>query len=615
MSVVASRSAVVVVLVSAGCSYEPSVGGDDDGIELTEGAGSSEGEDTGGAATDTAPKSCEDACEDGATACEGDGVARCAADEDGCLVWMAPESCPEGQACSDGACAAGFGFQREAAKWAVPAGGRADEGFAVSTGRAAAVGDSDWELLDLDGDGALDLVRTASAYPSGDGFVTRTKGFPLAPFWEVHRGGGSDGFAAGPMAWHLPVGVGLVGRGLVATAGEAQSDGDVVWALRDVDGDGRLDLVVTGTRAPDDSLVPLGPPDAPRWDVYRNDGGGFEAAAQPWLLPSGSDGEFFHHVDGAAPVVNGPAWSLLDLDGDGWSDLVITGRSAAPLHVVPGFPDSPHWQLHRGGAGGFAAAWALWSLPTGGGAHTGFAGGPDGLFGRADEPGDQLWSLLDLDGDGRRELVVTGQLDDAAVGPVALSLDGGPAWAAYRAGADGFELSPRTVALPSVGGGTGERGYYAPLGGQDIAGASTGPYDATGWELLDLDGDRRLDLVVTNEAREIAGGVYKRGALGGDAPRWDVYFGTDAGFVVATHWPTPSGGFIGRGFLWGRGVVGPVPENAGTVLWHTGDLDGDARPELVVTGLAAPGAGDAPWSWHVPGLDGKPHWQVHWQSR
>ncbi|MDC0670444.1 FG-GAP-like repeat-containing protein [Nannocystis radixulma] len=610
MSVVASRSAVVAVLL-VGCSYEPTVGGDDVGVELTEGAGSSEADEAGDDTTEDAPKLCEDACEDGAAACAGDGVARCAADEHGCLVWLVPEPCPEGQACSDGACSAAAGFVREAEAWAVPAGGRAGAGFATPSGRAAAVGDDDWELLDLDGDGALDLVRTAAAYPAGDGFVTRTKGFPLGPFWEVHRGGGADGFAAGPMAWSLPVGVGLGGRGLVASVGEPQGDGDLVWAVRDVDGDARPDLVVTGVRAPDESLVPLGPADAPRWDVYRNDGSGFADQAEPWPLPPGADGQFFHHVDGAAAAANGPAWSLLDLDGDGWSDLVITGRSAPPLHVVPGFPDSPHWQLHRGGPGGFESNFALWSLPLGGRAETGFAG----LSGSAEAPGDQLWTLLDLDGDGRRELVVTGQLDDAAVGPAALTLDGAPGWAAYPAGDDGFDLSPRTVALPAAGGATGGRGYYAASGGQDIAGTSNGPYDANGWELLDLDGDGRLDLVVTNEAREIAGGVYKRGALGGDAPYWDVYFGTDAGFVAATRWPTPTGGFIGRGFLWAHGVLDPVPENEGTVLWHTGDLDGDARPELVVTGLAAPGEGNDPWNWQVPGLDGKPHWQVHWQSR
>ncbi|MCY0991408.1 VCBS repeat-containing protein [Nannocystis sp. ILAH1] len=609
MSSIASRSAVVVVLVSGCSGYDPSAGGDDDGPGLTEGTGSSGG--GGGDTEEPPPDGCADACEDGAAMCEADGVARCAAGEDGCRAWMPEGPCPEGQVCSDGVCTAGLGFAREAAAWAVPVGGRAGEGFAAPTGQAAAVGDDDWILLDLDGDGALDLVRTAAAYPTGDGFTTRTKGFPLAPFWAVHRGGGDDGFAAAPSAWSLPVGVGFAGRGLVAAAGEPVEVGDVVWATRDVDGDGRRDLVVTGVRANKAEVVPLGWPDAPRWDVYLSDGSRFAAEPQAWALPPGNDAGFFHHVDGAPLAPNAPAWSLLDLDGDGWSDLVVSGRVSGQRHVSPGFPDSPFWEVHRGGATGFDAPLTVWSLPPGGGATTGFAG----LTGVAEAAGDQLWALLDLDGDRRLELVVTGQLDDVAAGPGALTREGAPGWAVYPAGPTGFELSPRTVALPPAGGGTGERGYYAVRGGQDGAGSSSAPYDATGWELLDLDGDGRLDLVVTNTAREIAGGVYKREALGGAEPYWDVYLGTGAGFVAATRWPTPSGGFLGRGFLWARGQT-TAPQNEGTVLWHTGDLDGDGRPELVVTGLAAPNGDGAPWSWHVPGLAEKqPRWRVYGPAR
>lgn len=613
MSVVASRSAVVFVLMS-GCQYPPYAGpgGDDDGVELTEGAGATE---TDGAATGTAPGACEDACEAGAAICEADGVVRCGAGDDGCLAWLSPEACPEGQACSDGACGPGSGFVGEPAAWAVPAGGRSGEGFSAASGQPQAVDDDAWEQLDLDGDGALDLVRTATAFVSGDGFVTRNSGYPGTPFWQVHRGGGGEGFAAKPQAWLLPVDVGLAGRGLVATAGEPEASGDVAWALRDLDGDARPDLVITGVRGPDGATQPLGPPDAPRWDVHLNNGHGFAPVAQAWALPQGPDGAHFHHLQGAAAVANGPAWALLDLDGDGWSDLVVTGRAAAQVHVVPGFPDSPYWELHRGGPGGFVVPLAVWKVPVGGGVATGFVGRAEGAFGLAEVAGDQLWELLDLDGDGRVELVVTGQLDDSAAGPAALDLAGAPGWAAYRAGDTGFELSPRTVALPSAGGGSGGRGYYAARGGQSVAGVTATPYDATGWELLDLDGDGYLDLAVTNEAREVPGGSFKRAALGGEAaPYWDVYPGTASGFAAPTRWSTPRGGFAGRGFLWTRGPSSPVPESEDTALWHIGDLDGDGLQELIVTALGEAGGQGSPWVWRVPGLaDAAPHWRIHWQ--
>lgn len=608
-------------VVALACSFDPyETGVDDDGVALTQGTGS-EGTDTtggssGGPGGGTTAPPCADACEPGAATCEDGGVVRCGEDERGCLVWLPPEPCPEGQLCGDGACAAGPGFMGEPTVWAVPAGGRAGEGFAAAAGEPAAVGDDAWDLLDLDGDGALDLVLTAAAYPSGDGFVTRNKGFPFAPFWQVHRGGGADGFQAKPEAWLLPVGVGLASRGVVSTAGEPVELGDQVWALRDVDGDDRPDLVVTGAVGPQKGeLRTLGAPDAPHWDVYLNTGTGFAAMPQTWTLPPVPDGLFVHHVHGALHMAGGPAWSLLDLDGDGWGDLVITGRSKYPIHVVPGFPDSQHWEIYRGGPTGFVEPMGVWMLPQGGGALTGFAGNAAGLYGEAKVAGDQAWALLDLDGDRRLELVVTGQLDDPAIGPVALGVDGAPGWSVYRAGAGGFDEAPEPYPIPAGGGGAGGRGFYALRGGQTVAGVVTEPYDANGWEVLDVDGDGRLDLVVTNEALEIPGGVYKRQALGGEAaPYWDVYLATDDGFAGPERWPTPTGGLAGRGFLWGRGLVSPVPEVEGTVLWTTGDLDGDRRPEIVVTALAAPTGQGNLWGWRVPGLDdGATHWRVHWQ--
>lgn len=617
-----------VLAFAPACSYDPyETAADDAGVELTQGTGSDASSSSGGEGSSSGSSgesdssgetgACADACEADAAVCEGDGVARCEVGDDGCLAWTTPEPCPEGHVCAGGACSPGPGFMAEPTVWAVPKGGRAGEGFAAPAGEPAAVKDDAWELFDIDGDGALDLVLTAAAYPAGDGFLTRTKGYPFNPFWQVYRGGTSGGFGGDPHAWLLPLDIGLEGRGLVTTAGEPGVAGEHVWALRDVDGDGRPDLVVTGVAGPKKGEIrPLGAPEAPRWDIYFNTGDGFAATPHAWVLPLVPDGLLLHHVQAALPLVNGPSWALLDLDADGWSDIVITGRSKYPKFIVHGFPNNPYWEVYRGGPEGFVEPALVWMVPQGGGAETGFAGTAAGIFGEAKIAGDQSWALIDVDGDKKLELVVTGQLSDPTQGPVVLGEPDAPVWAIHRLAPAGFEVTPELFAVPEARGGAGDRGFHALRGGQSAAGSVTEPYDASGWEVLDVDADGRLDLVVTNVAREIEGGVYKREVLGGEtSPYWDVYRGTTTGFGGPERWPTPTGGLAGRGFLWSRGLVSPVPEVEGTVLWHTGDLDGDRKPELIVTAIAAPSTGEgSKWGWQVPGLvDGPPHWLVHWQ--
>lgn len=599
--------APVFVCALACAPTEPS-GAVDDDLVLTVGTGS-DGGAVGGSSEGDA---CADACEPGAALCVDGGLAVCEAGEAGCPGWSAPAACPEDHVCSEGACAPGLGFSRLADAWALPTGGRGGAGFWAGDGEPEAVGDDVWTLIDLDGDGARDLVVTAAAYKSGDGWVTRTLGFPQAPFWEIHYGGADGGFS-GPEAWLLPAGVGLFGRGLVDVAGDAPDLSDHAWTLRDVDGDGRPELIVTAIGGFDGAVEPLGDEAEPHWDVYRNTGIGFTSAPQPWLLPPGPDAPRMLTVDGSVPGPGGVAWSLVDLDADGWSDLVITARVLIAGFVAPGFPDSPYWELHRGGPDGVAAEATPWALPPGGGIYSGFAAPSGG--GAAD--GDQLWALLDLDGDGAKELVVTGAQGDGAAGARVLSGGPGPHWRVHRSNGGGFAPSPETYAVPAEGGGAGGRGYYAVAGGREPAGSAIVPYDATGWELQDLDGDGWLDLVVTNEAR-LAGATYSRRALGvaaGDAdPYWEVHRGADGGFLAAERWQTPRGGVAGRGFLWSAGLASPVPQVEGASMWTLTDLDGDRRPELVVTGLAAPTGQGAVWDWRAPGLaDGAPHWQVFWQ--
>ena len=116
--------------------------------------------------------------------------------------------------------------------------------------------------------------------------------------------------------------------------------------------------------------------------------------------------------------------------------------------------------------------------------------------------------------------------------------------------------------------------------------------------------------MITNEAR-VQDKSYSRRALGGaEDPRWEVHFGGAAGFEPARHWPMPTGGLAGRGYLWSRGPVEPVPQVTGTVLWELGDLDGDRKPDLILTAQGVAPEDGSNWSWRVFDADA-PHWRVY----
>lgn len=570
---------------------------------LSEGTGSSSGGSSSGGGSSSSG-GCEDACEPGATRCVDDvGVAGCV-EAEGCWRWAETEICPEGQVCSASACAAPAGFRGVSTAWPVPKGGRAGEGFAAGAGEAGAVGDDVWRLIDLDGDGALDLVVTATASKVGEAFVTRTQGFPQAPFWEIYRGG-AGGFAGPPTAWMLPVGVGLLERGVVSLDNASATFGDHTWALRDLTSDGRPDLIVTGQGDFDDVVLPLGAEDAaPRWDVYVNQGGRFAAEPTAVELPPGPDALRLTAPEGTIAGEGGVRWTLADVSGDGRNDLVFLARDAGAGLVVPGFPDAPHWEVHLGWGKGFQPEPLAWSVPPGGLVGAGFVALESG--GAAE--GDEVWTLVDLDGDLRREILVTGAWDQT--GPLVFDPEGEPHWRIYRITSGGFDPTFEPLPVPGEGGGAHGRGFHSPRGGQEVAGTLDHPFDLQGWELLDLNGDRRLDLVITNEAR-VQDKSYSRRALGGaEDPRWEVHFGGAAGFASARPWPMPTGGLAGRGYLWSRGPAEPVPQVTGTVLWELGDLDGDRKPDLILTAEGVARDGGSNWSWRVFDADA-PHWRVY----
>lgn len=325
-------------------------------------------------------------------------------------------------------------------------GGRFTEAGAGLTG----VSDGSTSLGDIDGDGNLDLVLTGYG---GDNAIAK-----------VYLGDGSGDFTE--------AGTGLTG---VRTSSSS---------LGDLNGDGHLDLVLTGAESPRG--------ESPTAKAYLGDGnGGFEEAEAG--LTAVSDG----------------STSLGDIDGDGHLDLVLTGADAN---------DNPTAKVYLGdGSGGFKEAGADLTGVTGGSA-----------------------SLGDIDGDGHLDLVVTGY--PATGNPMQRVLTG----EVYLGdGSGGFEdveagLTAVTNSSTSLGDLNGDEILDLVLTGADVNdnliakahfGDGSGDFTEIGAGLTgvnrgstslgDIDGDGNLDLVVT--------GTTATGRDAIDNPTATVYLGDGSG--------------------------------------------------------------------------------------
>lgn len=367
---------------------------------------------------------------------------------------------------------------------------------------------------------------------------------PDEPAPEPTPCGANSGFASDGAIWTLPFEV------------EGVEDGGQIvrWRWVQADDDGRPDLL---------SLPePMGVLE-PHFELWRNTGAGFDDPAVRW------DVDFFTEtLDAGASG----AWGLIDIDGDGWLDVVDARGS--------GSVGGTAWTLRRGGPAGLSPT--LWSIPfpTGPqlgdgdvaqwgpidldgdgvldmvalkgdasdgvstwswwpGAHSGFSpferswSIPFRLDALRDPDAQPSWRLVDLDGDGPLDLVVADP-------------QGGPRWTVYRGKDAGFAGAPIRVDLP-----------LAVRHVRDTRAIPT-------WRLLDVDGDARLDFVTTTE----------------DPEQWSIHFGQapqSGAFGFGTD-PTP----------WRLGFVSDrVEDRSIAPAWTVRDLDGDGVVDLVRTTSAA----------------------------
>ncbi|HTJ45361.1 MAG TPA: hypothetical protein VL463_24820, partial [Kofleriaceae bacterium] len=156
-------------------------------------------------------------------------------------------------------------------------------------------------LADLTGDLRPDLVVTSTCDQSTVG----------SDHWLVYANTGA-GFASTAISWPLPSG--FASRAFDHAHSDACGTAAPIFALEDLDGDHRPDLVVTS--ACDQSSL-----GTDHWNVYANTGSAFSAATS-FALPSGFATRAFidDHEDTCATVA--PRFALVDLDGDRAEEVV-----------------------------------------------------------------------------------------------------------------------------------------------------------------------------------------------------------------------------------------------------------------------------------------------------
>ncbi|MFO0627969.1 MAG: FG-GAP-like repeat-containing protein [Polyangiales bacterium] len=254
----------------------------------------------------------------------------------------------------------------------------------------------------------------------------------------------------------------------------------------------------------DGSAVDGPPSDSGARDAGTGDAGGDAGGTTPgfaaevaWRVPPNglSDGFF---TAGQAEGVRW--WSLLDLNGDGRPDLVQTGDPARSGGYVFGAGTStPTWRVFLNTGTGFATTATSWPVPN--------IGLSDGPYTTNIATGTRWWSTLDLDGDGRPELVQTG--DPVRSGGYVFNAGTpGMGWRVFRNDGARFGAGG-LVGVPSNG---LSDGFYT-------ASIATG---TRWWITLDLNGDRRADLVQTGDPARTGGYVF---GAGGTNLSWRVFLG------------------------------------------------------------------------------------------
>jgi hypothetical protein len=401
--------------------------------------------------------------------------------EDTTLLWSALDLDGDGPLDAVGTSLCDGGGETGKSSWAVhfgTAAGFADtatafampEGYPVGTWDGTSNFDCpsggalEWVLVQMDGVGGPDVL--------GVQLCDGSQGVGL-DHWRVHLNDGT-GFGEA-VDWALPAGF---DPGTFDDVGNlaCTSNMDLEWSLVDFDGDGLSDILGTSGCA-GGTLV-----GSTEWLLWRGTATGYLDPPESIALPTSyAPGAFDSPGLSFCESGASPLWSLLDLTGDGWLDIVVTDRCDEDDTV-----GIVLWTVHAGSATGFADPGLDWALPSD------IPPGNIRTLGDSvcDLGGDEiLWSLLDVTRDGVPDAVATAPCN--GIGAL-----GRTEWRIYAGTSSGF-AEPTSWWLPT----DQPAGVYDALGNTECPTPST-----LLWSAADVQGDGALDVVGTSLCDD-SGGV------------------------------------------------------------------------------------------------------------
>jgi len=431
----------------------------------------------------------------------------------------------------------GSQFNANSTTWNIPTGGKVTNqdyyGFNGMSGVAAPAssdGNQSWSLFDITGDRRPDLVVTAQADANGDVTVFGIGG---TNHWKVYENNG-NGFNSSPILFSLPQGgynKGGFYYGFIGLSGNAAAnsfDGNMTWSIQDMNGDEKVDLVVTAQNdvSGDDPVYGIG--NSPFWKVFYNSGSGFSTNAAVWSVPNGgkktSGNDYGYNAISGLASANAQdgnqTWSLMDLNGDKLPDLVVCAQNDSNGDDVVFGGGTPFWKVHFNKGFYFENNATVWAVPSIGKVKGSVNHGLNNVAHTptsAEVQGSSQWAMIDLNGDGRLDIVscaeVDGNLDQAIHG-----LNSNPFWKFYKNKGASFDANALVFAVPQGGFSNGSGSY----GFNNIAGNATSSNQEGNqtWVVADINGDDQLDLIVPSE--RVSGGYVNVYNVGSN-PHWRVY--------------------------------------------------------------------------------------------
>jgi len=402
--------------------------------------------------------------------------------------------------------------------------------------------------------------------------------------------GWSQGFSSTALSWTLPTGnSSSASYNTLSAQSDSRTVGSQSWSVLDMNGDTRPDLVVL-TEGNGTFNEPFGTGATDRyWKVYLNTGAGYATTATNWTLPTGGyiaagTGHLFSFnalAYASTAYTGNQSWSVLDMNGDARPDLVVLTEGTGIYNDVFGMGTTRYWKVYLNTGTGFSTTATSWALPAGGYVNNGHEYSFNTL---TNNDYSQRWSVRDLNGDARPDLVVLTE-NNSVLGTGTTDRS----WKVYLNTGTSFAATATSWALPAGGhifitGGVGG-GRTVLLSFNYFDYQSTEYVGDQTWAVRDLNGDARPDLVILTEKTTTYVEPYGTGTTG---RYWKVYVNTGNGFsTTAINWMLPAGGLVGYndGHLYSFvALTGEGTPLARDQKWSVRDLNGDARPDLVIVG-------------------------------